>query len=369
MQDLVNKSTLTIDSATIINPTSQGFQSVNIQTFSNTGSITAHASVSYLNVNWDEPGGGTLIQLGSSNSFKVQDDATVNVNSYATVINSTAFGDFNLATIHAESLTWQLSGTIDVTYIITAPCHLSKTVNLKGFGGFSVPPNVSYVNTTGGTPTVLNNIIVASMFSNATVEIQFGQTMHFKLFSQGIQIGVGSIPDYSITPGLSYINAQVGLTYSNEQEYNQLMSLLSNYSNSKTSDLVMAEFYTETPISWLEAGLKSISMNTTMPPVAGQFLINITLQDEANLAAGLPVYMYMYNIIDCEVTLTRIIGTFTYEGVTIGNMDQTTIIKIPSKHVIRTPTLTSSADVSTESAAAFSKLVSLFSLKLRCCVL
>jgi hypothetical protein len=330
MQSLVNHSDLTINSVTIMNPTSTSFTAINYQTFSNAGSITANAKTSYLNINWNTPSGGHMVQLGESNSFQVKNNKQVQMTSTATITDATAFANFNTAAITNESLTWQLQGVVDVTFVVTAKCNINKNIEVIGFGNFQTPPNVTKVNTTGGTAFVLNNLITATMTSTSDISIDFGQTMHFLLLSEGIQIGIGSIPNYNMIAGVSTVQAEMALSFSNELEKEQLMRVLSNYSNGFTSSVTMANFYTETPITWLAPALNTISMDTVMPAAPSRFVVNVTLCNPVDPEKGVPFDMLLYNPIDTDTIITHIEGNFSYHGQVFGTISTEADIHLQS---------------------------------------
>jgi hypothetical protein len=358
MQSLVNHADLTISAVTIVNPTTASFQAVNVQTFTNAGSITATAYTNHLNINWNTPTGGQLVQLGKSNEFEVKNNHQVSMTSTATVENEDAFTNFNSAAINGSSMTWQLSGDVDVTFVVTAKCNLDKTVTIQGFDNFPIPPNVTCVNTTGGTAAVLHNLITATMTSTSDISIQFGQTMHFLLKSAGITVGVGSIPNYDMVSGTSVVNADVALSYSSTEEKTQLMRVLSNYSNGMTSPVTMSNFYTETTIDWLAPALNSISMDTIMPGATASFVINVTMFEPVDPERGVDFTMLLYNPIDTDTTITHIAGDFSYQGVVFGTIDTDTYIYLPTHKRTMSPKLTAEPAPGAAAIKAYADLVS-----------
>ena len=359
MQDIVNKSEITIQSITITAPTSTSFQASNIQTFSNTGSITATGKVSYLHITWDEPGGGTMLRLGSSNSFTVKNNEQVSLTADAVIVNDTAFTDFNLAAIADSGLTWHLTGNIDVTYIVTATCSLDKNVPLVGFSNFPINPNVTYVNTTGGSSTMLHNIIYATMTSLSNINIDFQQTIYFLLKSEGIPIGAGYIPDYSILSGLSDVQAYVNIYSTNAAEKAQVERVLTNYSTGFLSSISMEQFSTATKISWLAPALETIVLQTEMPPVNGYFIVNVTMYAKLNVFSGIQVTIFMYNPVDTGVTVVDIGGYIVSSGQKIATLNVNNLdFVIPSHQTKLSPMIEAAAVVTGPGAQVYLDLIS-----------
>lgn len=356
ISNIVSNSDLTVESVSITNPTATSFQSSVVQKFSNTGPISATAKLDTLYISWNQPGGGKMVALSNSGTIKVS-SSPVTMSSTASVVNLTAFTDFNTASVSAQTSQWTIEGDADITAIVTTKVHLSKTVTLNGFDNFPVSPVINSLNTTGGSPTVLFNKISASMYSASNIQLALGQSLFFYLSSSGIRVGVGELPNYTMESGTSQVTAAINMTYSNTEEYNQLMKILGNYSSGVDSSVVMESFFTAVPIPWLAPALASMKMNTYVPGVTSSFVQNVTMTYKLNPLNGVPFTMTMYNPTDTVTVMNTMTGTIYYNTTAFSTVDLKDLnIVIPPKTTIVSQSLIAQPIVDPKATAAYVQL-------------
>jgi hypothetical protein len=230
IQDNVNHSDLEIIRASIGYPSNDSFQSVVIQKFTNAGAVKAHAQMRNLEIYWNNPEGGCIVTLTASNSFTVDNNHVVTMRSTALVNDVDALTAFNLFLTQQPSVQWKIKGTADITFIVKARVKINKDVVLSRFNNFSVQPVVHFSNVTGGTGTHLTLNAQVTMVSNSNVEVKFGQSLMYKVFSDGLEVGFGELPNYTLSPGTTTSIANLTLTANSPSQVAQINMMLSNNS-------------------------------------------------------------------------------------------------------------------------------------------
>lgn len=355
---LVNKSSLDVESVTLQYPTNTTFQSTTVQKFSGAGSLKAKAKLGTLDIYWENAGVSTqVIALSSSGTITVGGSSAITMTSDATVVNEQAMSDMLLYAVDATVVNWKFDGSADVTFITTAKVQLSKSVQLNGYQDFPVAPVLNSVTTLAGVDNTLSTSISATMTSVASMEMHLGQNMYFSVMSNNTVVGVGMIPNFVMSTGSFNINATVNLTYSNEQEYQQVMRVLSNYSMELETPMTMFGFYTETPIVWLAPALSSMKMDSKMPGATDPFLQMFYLYNKVP-PVGIPFQMVIYNPEAVPLNVTAINGILIYQGVTIANVNEAGLsIYCPSFVNTTSPEMISTSDPSGEALIKFNELI------------
>lgn len=368
IQSMVNSSGLDIKTILITNPTDTTFNSECVEEFTNTGPLSATAKMKKITIGWDHSGGGDAVELTGFNDLTVGgDEKWQSMTSIANVINSTILSNINTYAVSNEGLQWHLTGKTDIYFLgIPYEVKVDKKVTLNGYNSFSVPPIVHSLNTIMGTAEKIVTTINLTMTSLASIQMELGQSIEFIVTSNNIQIGVGSIPNYSVYYGPNNFLANITLSYSNIIEYNQLMSILSNFTSGISSSLVLKTFSTKPSISWLTQSLNSIIMNTQMPPSADPFVKLFTMyypQICGNAASNPEITLTMYNPEDVTISISYIYGklysttqTTNNKYTQIGYISTYQNITIEPKQTIITPKIETIPLGTPDSNAAYLKL-------------
>jgi hypothetical protein len=342
IQSMVNSSGLDIKTILITNPTDTTFNSQCVEEFTNTGSLSATAKMKKITIGWDHSGGGDAIELTEFNDLTVGgDEKWQSMISTATVINSTILSNINTYAISNEDLQWHLTGYSDIYFLgIPYEVTINKKATLNGYNSFSVSPIVHSLNTILGTTENIVTTINLTMTSLASIQMELGQSMEFIVTSNDIQIGVGSIPNYSIYNGPNNLLANITLSYSNTIEYDQLMAILSNFTSGISSPIVMKAFSTTPSVSWLTQSLNSVKMNTVMPPSSDPFVKSFTIYYPnicSNVNKNPQITLTMYNPEAINISINYIYGKLYSGTQQIGYINTFQNITIEPKQTIITP--------------------------------
>jgi hypothetical protein len=343
-QHMVDQSDLYIIQANIINPNDISFTSHVTQKFQNLDedSISDGTEIQMhkLSLLWnDGTGNKKLATLTHSNAVEISTNK-VTLKSQANVKDVDALTEFNLFAISAEKFQWKIHGTATVESLgLRIPVDVKKTVNMIGFNNFPIPPVIDQINITNGSPTVITNQIQATFTNDANIAITFGQDVEFTLTSDDIQIGTGLIPNLNLQTGVFPVSAMVYLSGTQgTAQYEQLMKVISNFTTGYPSPVVMGPFRATSTVQWLEAGLASMRLQSSIPGLT-QDLINSVDMYPVDGQLAIPFTMYMTNPIDTIYKLTHITASISSNGIVISSIDADVDITIPPRESILSPTI------------------------------
>ena len=359
MQDLVNQSNLSLEMATITNPTNTSFDSAVLGKFSNVGSLSAKVKMNTLTVSWSGEGGGNMLKLSNSNSLTIKNNEVATISSDATVDDMTAFSNFNTYLLHHETAQWTIDGTADVTaFGVTAQVNFHKTVNLIGANNFTIPPLVQSTNITNGTSNQLYIASQVTMYSPSNVDLNLlNSTMYFDLIYNDVNIGIGYIPNYQMIQGAYTTKAYIVLSYSNNVEYQEICNVMSNYSCGIPVNATMKHFTLQPTLTWIKPALLSISMDTQLPGCTDK-LVKSVLMFNKLVPETIPYEMVVYNPQPTNMTIVTITGSIYYMGVNIATVDNKNVnILVPAYTTITSGQLPANAVNSPEAISAYGTLV------------
>lgn len=353
-----------MQSILITNPSLDKFTSVCTQKLTNTGSLQATALMKNIIISWEHSGGGHAVSLTGFNEIIVGggNDEEQTMTAVATIINNTALADINTYAVTNDEVTWHFTGNIDVTYYITVNVNIDKYVTLHGYNSFPVEPLQNSIKIWGGNQNSLHCTLNVTMYSSATIEMELGQTMYFNIRNEGIIIALGSIPNYFIHAGPNSVTANITLTYNNNEQYNQVMKVFSNYTSGFESPVQLVDFYTIPSYPWLQPSLNTIQMNSYFPSSAASIL-HFYLYSPFDPLKDIYVQIVMYNGEDVDVNIHHVYGKLYYKDVQIGYVDTSNTIDfagifIPPKSNVTTIKLLTTANMAPASVKAYKALVS-----------
>lgn len=152
--------------------------------------------------------------------------------------------------------------------------------------------------------------------------------------SAGVNIGVGTIANMFLRTGVFDVVADVALTYTSDEEYNQLMQVISNFTMGLNSPVVMGPFATETPVAWLAPGLSLILLPTFIPGLDEQLIVQVDMYPPSADPEIIPFTMEMVNPIDTAIYLSYINADIYSSGIKIAYVDSAVDIVIPAHSTV-----------------------------------
>lgn len=342
MSYLTWKNDIIVDSVAIVNPTEVGFQSVVTQRFSENCPVSATVQMhNDLVLSWNSPGGGELATLKYSSSLDVS-TSTGKLYSTAIISNNTAFTNFNLYAITANSLQWHIKGTGTVSAGVSSSVNIDKVTSLTGFSGFDIPPIVEQVNVTGGSVSEVIISLQATLTSSANIEITFGQELLFDILSKGIYVGYGVIQDAQILRGPFLVRPITHMTYRSDAEKAELMSVLSTYTNGIDAPVTMTNFRNQQPVSWLQPALSTISLTAVFPGMSSTLIQSSVLFAPRNPLNGVDFTIDIFNPQQTTIKVVGMEAEIYYENVEIGKVSIPSgalSITVPSGATVTSPVL------------------------------
>lgn len=350
VQHAVDNSNLTIMKVTISKPNNESFAlSVDQQIKSDT-STSGRIKMKELTLCWnsdyaDSVGNERLAVLSSSNSVKITNDP-VTIRSTGNVVDTNALSVFNAYLITADTFKWDIKGKADVDTIIKVEVDLEKTVVMSGFNNFPNPPDIQSVIITGGTPTVLSSTIQSKFTNAANIAIDFGQDVFFEIKSFGIKVGRGRLADMNMRTGEFSLEAFVELFHSNDQEKNQVMQIISNYSSGLEAPISMGPFTLENKVIWLQAGLDIMSLPASIPGVQEKVMVKIDLYPNPANPFQVPLFLDVFNPVDVEIKVQHIYADIYSSGLKIGVVDQDVVFTVPARSNVTTPQFVATTECS-----------------------
>jgi hypothetical protein len=229
VQNIVDKTDITVYHAVIANPTNTSFQASVVENIDANTPFDSKVSLNSVILQWNhESTGGKLAKLKAPSTLDVG-KKEVTMRSPAKVKDVSAMTNFNLYAMDAEYVDWHIKGDGELTTLgMVFDVFVDCKVKLRGFDGFPVNPVIDQLNTTGGSATTLYAFIIANFTSVSNIEIDFGQDLSFFLTSDGINIGTGTIPHCTLRSGSHKYLATVEMTPTTPQQVDQLNRVISN---------------------------------------------------------------------------------------------------------------------------------------------
>lgn len=157
------------------------------------------------------------------------------------------------------------------------------------------------------------------------------------MYSFGLPIGVGTIHNMYLKTGVFDVEADVALGYSNDQEYHQLMQVISNFTMGLNSPISLGPFSTATPIQWLAPGLSLISLPTFIPGLEEKLIGRVDMYPTSPTPVVIPFTMDINNPVDTEISLSYIKADIFTSGVHIAYVDSAVDIVIPAQTTVTSP--------------------------------
>ncbi|KAE9401586.1 hypothetical protein BT96DRAFT_918717 [Gymnopus androsaceus JB14] len=282
VQDVLNKSVLGVNVATISSPANDSFSLALEGSVSHTGIIPAKIQFTEpVDVSWVQQN-GTEVPIGQMNLGEISAShkrATINQTTTFQITNQSAFGQFAGDMITSSSFQWRLqSSNLRVQaakFPVSKGIKFNKYITLQGFNSFN--GNVTLLNLllpsdnpNGGidfqATTGLNN---PSPFS-----LDLG-TVVFDLSYQNVLLGTGTGTNTVIT-GATTNNITLSGTLipqSGENNLTVVSQLFTNYINGDDSDVIATGRSTlqsdGTAISWLSQGLESLQLHVPFKSLSG----------------------------------------------------------------------------------------------------
>lgn len=341
-------TSIEISVAHISNPTNEGFESDVTMRFSKGSPIpdtTIQMHDTY--IKWRDVSGElrTLVKLSHTHQIKAV-TGDQQLKSIATVVDMEAFTSFNQFSVDAGSILWDMSGAARVHALIDVEVDLDKPVTMEGFNNFSIPPVVQDVTVTGGSPTELYSVSNTEITSQANIALYLAQDLNFYIKSRGITIGLATIPNAVLDTGTFTSTSNVVMKWSTQQEYDELMLVLGRFMMGQPSNVTMENFFLTNTITWLEPGLDSIKMSSSLPGVSDALVGQINMYISLLHLINVPFDLHLFNPVDSYVEMQSVTCEIYFEGVHIADVDEQDIgLMIPPKTMVISPKFSARTDL------------------------
>jgi len=337
---------ISIVTTTLTNPTNEAFESDVVMKFSKNAILPSTSHIQEAQISWDGSGGGHLVRLKHSSTIHVT-SSPHHLRSHGVVDNVTAFTDFNKYIIEVDSFDWRMKGNAIIHVMGTdVKVHIDKVVPMYGYNNFDVNPVISNVVATAGAPTTLFAIATALLNSESNIVLNFGQNLNFHMISNGVPIGIGTIPNCSMLTGNFSVHNNITMSYTNDDEYVELMYVVGNYISGIPTPISLEGFFLDHPVQWLEPALQSMTMASVLPGVDRLLVDRIDMYVSIGNIVNVPFDLHMYNPLELEILVTALYCNVYLEGIHIATVDESVLmLSLPPNEVIITPTFSARVDL------------------------
>jgi hypothetical protein len=333
MQDITDDEEISMSTATIFNPTDDAFDVMSTVIFSDTPILPATAKMHGTELSWE---GVQLAMMTHNNKLNV-DTHPQPLHSSVVISDVTAMADFNVFLIGVQSFDWHIHGHADVISLDDkVDIIVDKDISMDGFDNFPIGPVIEAVSTYEGTTEYLYSLSNTVLFSPSNIGLAFGQDLHFEFKSNGIKVGIGTIPDAVFQSGQFSVNATIAMSHRTAKETAEVNNVCGRFISQMPTNVTMENFYLSKPIAWLTPALAGLHFNSVLPPVHEGVIdsldMYVYLTDIFNVQWG----GHFYNPLDAVLTLYSMKCGISFEGVVIAEVNEPDIeIVIPPKsHII-----------------------------------
>lgn len=332
----------------VSNPSNEGFDSAVRLRFSKGSPLpqtTINMHDTYINWKGGDSGGGKMVKLTHSHQI----EATTHdqwLRSRATIVDAQVFSNFNLFAVGAGELLWGMNGHARVHALIDVEVELDKTVAMHGFDAFSIPPVIRDVSVVGGSTSELFSVANTVITSQSNMALQFGQPLSFQLKSNDITIGVGTIPDATLSTGEFSSSSNVAMSWRTVEEYEELMTVLGRFMMGEPSVVSLEHFYLNHSVDWLAPGLDAIIMSSSLPGVREPLVAQINMFVSLLHLINVPFTLDLFNAVDTAVELQAISCKIFFEDTHIADVDEKHIgFTIPARTAVVSPRFSARSDL------------------------
>ncbi|KAI0643298.1 hypothetical protein C8Q79DRAFT_1012595 [Trametes meyenii] len=272
-QHIVNVSVLNVDRVAITKPTNNSFSLTMDGWVSHAGIFSATINfVQPLAVAWVNAS-GSAIPLGSfqMNPLKVKSKrAYINQTVPFAIDDEDAFSSFTSAMITQQNFTWRLTSDKLSVQALKFPTanglHFNKDLTLNGMNNFDNRVSLLDFQLPSDNPDGgINFVAVTGLNNPSPFNVNLGKVV-FDLLYQGVNLGSGSNPNTTISPGPNNITLSGHLVPQTEpSELANVSQLFTQYLNGEQSDVIargQSSIQTDgTVVSWLSAGLNALELH------------------------------------------------------------------------------------------------------------
>ena len=333
MQDITDDEDISMSTATIYNPTDDSFDVMSTVAFSDKPMLPATAKLHNTDLSWE---GVHLAVMTHNNQLDV-DTPPQELHSSVVVTDMQAMTDFNVFLMGVETFDWHIHGHADAIAVSDkVDIIVDKDITMTGFNNFPVNPVIETVSVYDGTPEVLYSLSTTVLFSPSNIALVFGQDLSFELKSNGVKVGIGTIPNSTFETGEFSVVVTVAMSASNAEETAEVNRVCGQFISQIPTNVTMESFYLSKPIAWLTPALTSLPFESVLPPVQEWVMDSLDMYvypaDLLNVQWG----GHFYNPLDTLLTLYSMKCDISYKGEVIAQVDEPNIeIIIPPKtHII-----------------------------------
>ncbi|KAJ1541994.1 hypothetical protein HK405_010278, partial [Cladochytrium tenue] len=263
---------------------------------------------------------------------------------------TTTSGDFKLTMsgyADTEAVATQ-SGSSDSVDLCLKYVSLSASVTLTGLGGLQ-DASISKPSVLGGSSStgIQLSIPLTIKSPSSNLLLVSNTDAEFDMQYQGSTVGTIVVPSLSISPGTNSYTATgyVNPDTTNSGAVSATRALLTAFTGGTTVQVSVTNGRASNMAS-LDAAFNAVTLTQSLPPNTTPLIVSasftfpniLTLKATANLVAQNPFA--------ADVSITQVTSTLTYNGMTVGTVDQDVSgFTIPANGQATSPDLTLSVDL------------------------
>lgn len=271
IQDVINKTQLTVTTAAITNPSNSSFTLAMQGLVTHTGIFSAAIIFTQpVNVSWIEGSAKTpLGYMSLATLYASHKRATIDDTTTFYITDQEAFGRFTSHMISSQNFTWQLeSYSLSIQAAKFPWAHgisFNKLVTINGTNNFAGGVLLEDLQLPSDDPQGGIDFIAVTQLSNPSPFALNLGTVRFSLTYQGAYLGIGTGINTQIVPGNNNITLKgVLIPQTDPSSLAAVSQLFTNYINFESSPVIAAGQSTlqsdGTTISWLSQGLQALQL-------------------------------------------------------------------------------------------------------------
>ncbi|KAK0546638.1 hypothetical protein OC846_005187, partial [Tilletia horrida] len=286
VQKIVDGSILGIDTVTILNPQQTQFATALVGSITNAGPFDAVISFPQgLDITWENQ---LLGHIAFPNITVVGDvGANFNLTAQFQVADVGVLTTFTKTLLTTESFVWTITGrglTVDAIGISVGNITLTKQVQLRGFNGLKGDVIINSYDLPSNDPAGGIHLTVQSTINNpSSVGVQLSQ-FGINVDVNGTFIGPQAAANpFTLAPlAQTQLALEGRLIPQSGAGLDVLSALFTRVVHDQTTDLVVnGEYAGPSDVTWLNEGIKVLSIPVVLPAIQFQVIKSITLNQLA----------------------------------------------------------------------------------------
>ncbi|KAF9174632.1 hypothetical protein BGX21_006210 [Mortierella sp. AD011] len=268
-QILVGQAALTFDSINILSPSETSFQTDIVGAITNTGPLDAQIQFpNVVTISYNDKTLGSLVMPTVDAVAGKGADLNLTAATF-TVLDAEAFADFNVFAVNNEKFEWTVSSSglvVNAMGVSLPGVNMTKTVTLDGFNKLPGLQLMSYI-ITNIDDQGLHMAISASISNPSTIGMTiptstFNTVFHGKVLGPAVAVGLTLVPH-----GTSSFALNATIAAGNGDLTPYLTGIFQNAVSGVSTELD-AQGESAPGVSWLDAAIKALNLQTSLPPLS-----------------------------------------------------------------------------------------------------